>query len=629
MRALLNEANWLEAALSRLSEARVAVIGDFCVDAYWHLDAGGTAPISVETGLPIRCVRSQSYGLGGAGNVVANLIDLGVKLVRAIGMIGADPWGAELMRLLSARGADVAGMVKGHDWQTMVYVKPYFGELEENRFDLGGFNRLSQAAQDALVSALESATAECNAVVINQQVQAGLGDAGFVARLNRVIADHPKTRFIVDSRDAAALFRGAVLKLNATEAARLVGHAQGSARDDARHLAQKSGQPVFVTRGERGIIVADGQAVTEIPGIQIIDRTDPVGAGDTVVATVAAALGSGSDAVTAARLANIAASVTVKKLRTTGTATPAEILAVGPTPDFIYAPDLAEDSRAAKFVEGTDIEIVRELPSDINIKHAIFDHDGTLSTLREGWEKIMEPMMVRAVLGPRYADVPPDRFKSVTETVKELIDKTTGVQTLVQMRELVKLVRQSGFVPVDEILDERGYKAVYNEQLLAMVRQRVAKLEQGELEPGDFQIKNAHLLLRRLHERGVKLYLASGTDQTDVITEARAMGYADLFEGRIFGAVGDVNVEAKKVVLERIIRENKLSGHEFVTFGDGPVEMRETHKRGGICVGVCSDEVRRFGFNPSKRARLIRGGAGLLVGDFSQIDHLLKLLKLA
>jgi len=106
------------------------------------------------------------------------------------------------------------------------------------------------------------------------------------------------------------------------------------------------------------------------------------------------------------------------------------------------------------------------------------------------------------------------------------------------------------------------------------------------------------------------------------------MGYADLFEGRIYGAVGKVDVEAKKMVIERMIQEHHLAGHEFVTFGDGPVEMRETHRRGGICVGVCSDEMRRFGFNMNKRARLIRGGAGLLVGDYSQLDQLLALLKL-
>jgi hypothetical protein len=126
----------------------------------------------------------------------------------------------------------------------------------------------------------------------------------------------------------------------------------------------------------------------------------------------------------------------------------------------------------------------------------------------------------------------------------------------------------------------------------------------------------------------VKVYLASGTDEPDVIAEAKAMSYADLFEGRIYGAVGDVKVEAKKIVLERIIRENKLSGHQFMTFGDGPVEIRETRKRGGICVGVASDELRRFGLDLSKRTRLIRAGATLVVPDFSQMSTLLRLLQL-
>jgi phosphoglycolate phosphatase-like HAD superfamily hydrolase len=179
------------------------------------------------------------------------------------------------------------------------------------------------------------------------------------------------------------------------------------------------------------------------------------------------------------------------------------------------------------------------------------------------------------------------------------------------------------------ILDEHGYKHLYNKELLRMVKVRMEKLSSGELNSEDFQIKNAGRLLQALHDRGVKLYLASGTDEADVIADAEAMGYAHLFEGRIFGAVGDVNIEAKKVVLERIIRDNNLSGHEFATFGDGPVEMRETQKRGGICIGIASNEVRRFGWNMAKRKRLIRAGAQILVPDFSQLTALLNVLHLS
>jgi phosphoglycolate phosphatase-like HAD superfamily hydrolase len=213
--------------------------------------------------------------------------------------------------------------------------------------------------------------------------------------------------------------------------------------------------------------------------------------------------------------------------------------------------------------------------------------------------------------------------------VRQFIDKTTGVQTITQMQGLVELVRQFRCVPEGEILDAAGYKRLYNERLLEAVRGRAEKLQRGELDPSDFQIAGSSAVLRKLHERGVTLYLASGTDQQDVEAEAKALGYADLFAGRIFGSVGDVEVEAKRVVLERIFSQAGLRGQQLATFGDGPVEIRETHKRGGVCVGVASDEVRRFGLNTAKRSRLVRAGADLIVPDFTQLDGLLAALGLA
>ena len=143
----------------------------------------------------------------------------------------------------------------------------------------------------------------------------------------------------------------------------------------------------------------------------------------------------------------------------------------------------------------------------------------------------------------------------------------------------------------------------------------------------DFTVKKAPELLQRLHDAGVKLYLASGTDEQDVVAEAETLGYAGLFEGRIYGAVGDVTVEAKRVVLDRILRDIGAENvAQMVAFGDGPVEMRETRKRGGLTVGVASDELRRYGLNPGKRSRLIRAGADIVVPDFSQLDALLGLL---
>jgi rfaE bifunctional protein kinase chain/domain len=627
--------NWLEDCLRRLRTARVAVFGDFCIDAYWHIDPD-EGELSVETGLPVRRVRTQRYSLGGAGNVAANLADLGVARVFALSLIGDDIYGHLMVRLLKDMRVDTSGLLACQpDWQTMVFGKPYIGDAEQNRIDFGGFNAISEASMDALAEELDRKVAVCDAVILNQQVPAGVSPPPMIERLNRVIAAHPERLFLVDSRHRAELYRGATLKLNAHEAARICGRPRPLAepipadavRRFAMQLVKRSGKAVFITRGENGILAAEPGGIHEVPGIQILERTDAVGAGDTVIAALAAALGSGSDPATAATFANIAASVTVRKLHTTGTATPAEIRKVGPTPDYVYLPELADAPRRARYLRGTKVEIVRPVPPDLNIRHAIFDHDGTISTLRQGWEGIMERMMVKAILGPRARDAALRR--KVTSRVRSFINKTTGVQTLVQMQGLVELVREYGCVPQEDILDMHGYKAIYNAELLALVKKRLARLRRGELSPEDFMIYGARPLLERLAERGVRLYLVSGTDTEDTIAEAEALGYAHLFEGRIYGAVGDVTVEAKRELLERITRRHRLGGRGLVTFGDGPVEMRETRKRDGLAVGIASNETRRRGLNLAKRARLIRAGADAIMPDFSQVDSLLELLGLA
>jgi hypothetical protein len=80
-------------------------------------------------------------------------------------------------------------------------------------------------------------------------------------------------------------------------------------------------------------------------------------------------------------------------------------------------------------------------------------------------------------------------------------------------------------------------------------------------------------------------------------------------------------------VLERILTEIGDEAREnILVFGDGPVEIRETHKRGGYAIGVASDEVRRYGLNLAKRTRLIEAGADLIVPDYSQLNTLVKLI---
>ncbi len=624
---------WLTDALAPLPDLSIAVFGDFCLDAYWQLDAG-RVELSVETRLPVQRVRRQRYSLGGAGNVVANLIDLGVGQVHAVGIVGMDPFGAELMLLLRTRGALIdAGIISDDTWQTLVYAKPFTGEAEGRRLDFGGFNILADSSADTLIAALDNAASASQVVVLNQQIPLGVSSAALIARINAIIAKHPHTLFLADSRHRPEAFSGAALKLNSEEAARFLGvsgqggYTAADIEQFALRISAKIGQPTFITRGEHGIVTAEGAQVHRVPGIQILGRTDAVGAGDAVVAALAAMLGGRQSPQVAARVANIAAMITTRKLQATGTATPEEILAEGADPDYIYAPELAAMPHLAKFAQGSGIEIARPLPANLAIRICIFDHDGTLSTLRAGWEGIMESMMLQAILGEDSERINATKAAEVQREVHQFIDQSAGVQTLAQMHALIALVHKFGYVKPDAILDAAGYKRLFNEELMKVVRGRIEQLRSGQLGPEHFQIRYAALFLRALHQRGVTLYLASGTDQADVLAEAQALGYAGYFEGHVFGAA-DTLQDAKRAVLERMMGEQGLSGHEFAMFGDGPLEIRETRKRGGVAVGLASDEAHSAGVNPSKRKRLVRAGADLIIADYSAHESLLKLLRL-
>jgi rfaE bifunctional protein kinase chain/domain len=632
----------LEKLLADIRGARVAVIGDFCLDAYWTVDAS-RSEISVETGLATRPVSSQRYSLGGAGNVVSNLLAMGVRAVSAFGAVGSDPFGREMLRIAREAGADTTGiLVQERGWDTPAYIKPMDGETEQTRIDFGNANSLDRGTGRALLEKLQTALPSLDLVIINQQLLRGIHTEETRRALASLIGAS-RVPFICDSRSFSDAYDGAIRKLNDREALRICGKQWESEEPvpltvvarAAEELFGRWKKPVFITRGPRGILVRDQGGAREVPGLQILGRIDTVGAGDSALAGIAAALAVSRNALDAATLGNFAAGVTVRKLFITGTASPEEIMAIGSSPDYVMSPELADDPRGARFHPGSEIEIVSappytadsSVPEKPRILHAIFDNDGTISTLREGWEGIMGPVMVRAILGKGWRSADAGSLHKVQERVRQFIDKTTGVQTLAQMYGLVEMVRELGLVPDAEIKDPFGYKAEYNDELVALVARRLAKLERGELGAEDYMLKGALPLLKALHAAGVKLWLASGSDEPDVVAEAKALGHERLFEGRIHGAVGDVKVEAKKVVIEKILAEigNHAAG-SLVTFGDGPVEMRETKKRGGYAVGVASDELRRFGINEKKRSRLIRAGADIVVPDFSQWRTLLGVL---
>ncbi|GHU66376.1 hypothetical protein FACS189447_07090 [Spirochaetia bacterium] len=610
----------------------IAVIGDICLDLYYFTGSEG-AEVSVETGLQSYSVFKTKQDLGGAGNTAANCAGLGASRVDLYGLVGNDCWGKIVYDLLAARGIGADGvLVQDNNWQTHVYHKIYQGREELPRYDMGNKNSPQNEKADALLDLLESRLGEYQCVVINEQVPSGLHSPYFQEKLAALVeAWKDKVLWFSDCRKLNDRYRHTIHKLNNHEAAAILLE-QGILKEDAENahfaaswLLKHWELPVVLTLGEDGALVQDEEGCKELNSIHFSKEIDIVGAGDAFLAGLVTGYGAGLSLYDAALIGTFSAGVSLSKLFETGHPTVEEVLLLSEEGDFNYHAGIAANENLAQFAGTTEIEIIdRGFKKNSSFPDAaIFDHDGTISVMRQGWEEVMYQVMVNAICGAgnRGADM-----ARIRNSVSSLIEKTTGIQTLAQMYQLQDLVKSFGYVKDEDILSPEEYKAVYNKALLNSMEKRFKGLEEGRLMPEDLTIKGAKAFLKKLSDAGTKLYLASGTDEADVIKEAGLLGYADLFTGGIKGSVGDIKNDPKKLVIRSIIAELKARGRDstVAVFGDGPVEMREARKSGLLAVGVLSDEARRYGKNLAKRERLILAGADILIPDFSWGDELIK-----
>jgi phosphoglycolate phosphatase len=265
-----------------------------------------------------------------------------------------------------------------------------------------------------------------------------------------------------------------------------------------------------------------------------------------------------------------------------------------------------------------EIEILRpDLPRG-GFRSVLFDFDGTLSLLREGWPQVMIPMMVGVLRETGTAETE----AQLSASVEEFVMRLNGRQTIYQMIQLAEEVRRRGGTPLDPL----AYKHRYHDLLMERIQARRVALEEGRARPEDWVVPGSHALLDNLRRRGVTLYLASGTDLKYVREEAELLGLTDYFGEHSYGALDDYRNFSKQMVIDRILRDNRLGGHTLLGFGDGFVEIEEVKRVGGVAVAVASDETRRQGINQWKRNRLVQAGADMVIPDYRQGEALLEYL---
>lgn len=263
------------------------------------------------------------------------------------------------------------------------------------------------------------------------------------------------------------------------------------------------------------------------------------------------------------------------------------------------------------------LEVIRPDHPRGPIRTAIFDFDGTLSLLRRNWQDVMIPMMVD-VLAATGTNESRDQL---AVHVEEYVMRLNGKQTIFQMMRLAEEVSGRGGVPLEPL----AYKHMYHDLLWAQVGERVEGVRSGRLPAEELTVPGAERFLAALRERGIALYLASGTDLKYVRDELQVLGLAGYFGEHVYGALDDYRKFSKALIVEQIIRDTGVAGHELLGVGDGYVEIEEVKKVGGLALGVASNEDSRSGINQWKRNRLIQAGADVIVGDYRELDALLGL----
>jgi len=249
---------------------------------------------------------------------------------------------------------------------------------------------------------------------------------------------------------------------------------------------------------------------------------------------------------------------------------------------------------------------------------ALFDFDGTVSLIRSGWVGVMTPMMVEILLELRTGE----SEEALRGIVEEYVGRLTGRQTMYQMIEFARQIELRGGTPLDPL----AYKRMYYDRLDALIAGRIEGLRNGTIAPDQMLVPGARRLLDALRRRGLKMYLASGTDEPYMREEARLLGVDRSFDGGVFGALDDYKSFSKKILIERIISSSEFRGDQFLGFGDGYVEIQNVKEVGGVAVGLATDEPHCVHVDQTKRRRLAEVGADWIIPNFNCYDELMSVL---
>lgn len=307
-----------EKILNKFPKVKILVVGDIMMDRFiW----GKVSRISPEAPVPVVAVEKETFLLGGAANVVNNIHSLGGK-VSLCGVVGDDEMGEKIIKELAEMGIGMHGIFVEQGRQTTTKTRIIAHQQQVVRIDREATDHLKVPTLRNLSEFLKKNMEGFNGVILSDYGKGLLTKELIRATIRR--AREMKKFIMVDPKlKNFSHYKGAtVITPNAAEASAASGiliNDLSSLKRAGRMLLKKLGCDVLViTRGEEGIAIFEPHQEPFLVSTVAKEVYDVTGAGDTVIGTMALALGAGARVIEAAKLANYAAGIVVGKI---GTAT--------------------------------------------------------------------------------------------------------------------------------------------------------------------------------------------------------------------------------------------------------------------------------------------------------------------
>jgi D-beta-D-heptose 7-phosphate kinase/D-beta-D-heptose 1-phosphate adenosyltransferase len=301
--------------LKKFSETRILVVGDVMLDRYWWGDA---VKISPEAPVPVVHLKDTSIAIGGAANVAANLRGLGSS-VSIVGAIGDDAEGLLLKEQIAALGIGTEHLLSIPGRPTIVKTRVIAHEQQVVRIDQEDPTPIPHPDEESLLASLD-AIGDIDAIVVSDYAKGLLTDRFLFSLME--IGKAKAIPVLVDPKGKRyAKYRGAtILTPNKHEAAEACGISESDpdflTAAGSEILASIGCGAVLITRGNEGMTLFNEDGETHFPTTarRVFDVT---GAGDTVIATLAAGIASQIAIADSVHLANIAAGIVVESVGTT------------------------------------------------------------------------------------------------------------------------------------------------------------------------------------------------------------------------------------------------------------------------------------------------------------------------